>query len=391
MSRPTEQTLDWLTRLVAFDTTSRESNLPLIDPVARVAETLGLQARVFPTPDGRKANLVITKPDVNGGIAGGVFLSGHTDCVPVDGQVWASDPFVVTERDGRLYGRGTADMKGFIACCLAALPAIAEASLSEPIHIGLSYDEEVGCLGAGPFARSLQQAGLSPRLGFVGEPSMMRMIRGHKSINLVHITLTGIAAHSSLTDRGVNAIEYAAEIVRYWREQADAWRQDGPFDDAYPVPYTTASVNRIDGGNAVNTVPASCVVTLEFRALPGVDDAQVLAELGEFCAGVNKRMQAENPAAGVAIDVAASTVGLDLPEDAAPVAFGESLGLDATPDKVTYGTEAGVFTANGIPCVVCGPGDIADAHRADESVALDQLAACEEFLADLLDSLRVTS
>lgn len=211
---------------------------------------------VFPTPDGRKANLVVTVPDASGGVRGGVLLSGHSDCVPVDGQAWTSDPFEVVERDGRLIGRGTADMKGFLACCLAALPAMLERPLREPLHIGLSYDEEVsGCVGAPPFVASVHEAGLSPRVGFVGEPSMMAMIRGHKSINLVHVTLTGVPAHSSLTHSGVNAIEYAAEIVRYWRGRADAWKADGPFDDAYPLPYTSASVNMIAGGNGVNIVP----------------------------------------------------------------------------------------------------------------------------------------
>lgn len=387
MTRPTPETLDWLARLVAFDTTSRDSNLPLIDAVVAHARDQGAVTHVFATPDGRKANAVITIPDAAGDIRGGVLLSGHTDCVPVDGQAWTSDPFTVVERDGRLYGRGTADMKGFIACCVAALPALLSAPLREPVHIGLSYDEEVGCIGAPPFVASLHEAGLSPRLGFVGEPSEMRMIRGHKSINLVHVRFTGVPAHSSLTHRGVNAIEYAAELVRYWRGRADAWKADGPFDDAYPLPYTSASVNVISGGNGVNIVPESCVVTLEFRALPSVDDASVLDELRAFCAEVEARMQAENPAASVVVDVAASTVGLDIAADADIVALGESLGLAATSDKVTYGTEAGVFTAGGIPCVVCGPGDIGDAHRPDESVALDQLADCEAFLGRLVAHL----
>jgi len=388
MTRPRPETLDWLRRLVAFDTTSRDSNLPLIDAVACFALGLGLSPRVFPAPDGRKANLCITVPDAGGGVRGGVLLSGHSDCVPVDGQAWASDPFAVVERDGRLYGRGTADMKGFIACCLAALPTMLAAPLSEPIHVALSYDEEVGCLGAAPFVAAVREAGLSPRLGFVGEPSMMRMIRGHKSINLVHVLLTGVSAHSSLTDRGVNAIEYAAEIVRYWRGRADRWRAEGPFDEAYPVPYTSASVNMIAGGNGVNIVPESCRVTLEFRAVQGVSDAVVLDELRAFCAGVEARMKAENAAASVAMEVAASTVGLDMPADADVVALGEALGLETTPDKVTYGTEAGVFTLGGVPCVVCGPGDIGDAHRPDESIALDQLAACDAFLGRLVDHLR---
>jgi len=389
MDTPTPQTRAWLARLVAHDTTSRKPNLPLVEDVAARARELGLAPRLFPAGDGAKGNLVLTVPDAAGGVRGGVLLSGHTDCVPVDGQAWASDPFTLTERDGRLYGRGTADMKGFIACCLAALPDLLAAPLAEPVHLGLSYDEEVGCLGAPALVAGLHAAGLSPRLGFVGEPTGMRMIRGHKSINVAHITLTGVAAHSSLTQRGVNAIEYGAEIVRYWRGVADRWRAEGPFDEAYPLPHASASVNLIDGGNAVNTVPERCRIALEFRALPGMDDAAELAALEEFCRGVERRMRAENAAASVEVAVTAQTVGLDIAPDAEVVRLGESLGLEPLDDKVTYGTEAGVFTDGGIPCVVCGPGDIADAHRADESVELAQLAACEAFLRRLVEHLRV--
>lgn len=386
---PSPETRDWLTKLVALDTTSRESNLPLIELIAEHARSLGLEPRVFPTQDGRKANLIVTVPDAEGRLAGGVLLSGHTDCVPVDGQDWTSDPFTVTERGGRLYGRGTADMKGFCACLVAALPMMLERPLREPVHLGFTFDEEVGCIGAAPFVASLHEAGLSPRLGFVGEPSQMRMIRGHKSINLVQVTLTGVAAHSSLTHRGVNAIEYGAEVVRYWRELAERWRNEGPFDAAYPLPHASASVNMISGGNAVNTVPQHCRVTLEFRGLAGVDDDAELEALKAFCAGLERRMQAENPAASIDVEVMASTVGLDIPEGAEVVQLGRALGLESIGDKVTYGTEAGVFTEAGVPCVVCGPGDIADAHRADESVALDQLAECEAFIQRLVHHLRV--
>mgnify|MGYP002370181048 FL=1 len=388
MPTPSTAALDWLARLVALDTTSRSSNLPLLDAVAAHARALGLEPLLFPTPDGAKGNLVLTVPDARGGVTGGGLLSAHTDCVPVDGQAWASDPFTLTERDGRLYGRGTADMKGFIACCLAALPALLAEPLAEPVHLGLTHDEEVGCLGVPPFVAALRAAGRLPRVGFVGEPTSMRMIRAHKSINVAHVEVRGVPAHSSLTDRGVNAIEYAAEVVRYWRGRADAWRAHGPFDPAYPLPYTSASVNLIEGGNAVNTVPERCRLSLEFRALPGGDDAAELDALRGFCAEVERRMRAEHPDAGVRVEVSASTVGLDVPPDAEVVRLGRALGLDDTGDKVTYGTEAGVFTAGGIESVVCGPGDIADAHRPDESIEPGQLAQCEAFLGRLAAHLR---
>ncbi len=384
---PSAAVRTWLERLVALDTTSREPNLPLVELVADHARGLGLDALVFPTADGTKANLVVTVPAADGRTRGGVMLAGHSDCVPVDGQAWASDPFTLTERDGRLYGRGTADMKGFDAVAVAALEPASALRLSEPLHVGLTYDEELGCRGAQPFVDALVAADRVPRLAFVGEPSSLRMIRGHKSINVVRVVLRGLAAHSSLTDQGVNAIEYGAEVVRYWRGLADRWRAEGPFDDAYPIPYSTASTNRVEGGIAVNTVPELCTVDLEFRSIGVVDDAAEIAALRAFCAGVEARMQAEDPAASVVVEVSSSTPGLDLPADAEVVDLGRSLGLPAVDDKVTYGTEAGVYARAGISAVVCGPGDIAQAHRADEFIEVSQLAECEAFVARLLQRL----
>lgn len=390
MSKPSEQSRAWLERLVGFDTTSRDSNLELINAIADAARELGLDPQVFNDAPGEveKANMVISIPDVNGSIEGGVLLAGHVDCVPVDGQDWSSDPFTLTERDGFLYGRGTADMKGFVACVLAAMPAFVEADLKRPIHLGFTRDEELGCSGAEAFVDAMKAAGVRPEFGFVGEPTSMRMIRGHKSINLVSVEVRGVAAHSSLTHEGVNAIEYASELVTYWRDLAERFRTEGPFDEAYPLAYTSASVNEIAGGNGVNIVPELCTVTMEFRAIKEVADAEVIAELKEFCAQLEQRMQSVNPACSVTVDVRASVVGLDTPADAEVVAFGESLGLEPLAEKVTYGTEAGIYTDGGIPCVVCGPGDIAVAHRPDECVSLDQLAACDAFLAKLLDAVR---
>lgn len=386
---PSDATLDWLRRLVALDTTSRDSNVPLIDAVAEHARGLGLEPHIFPTPDGRKANMVVTIPDAAGAVAGGVMLSGHTDCVPVDGQKWASDPFTLTEREGRLYGRGSADMKGFLACVLAALPTFVERPLSRPLHLAFSYDEEVGCLGAAPLVESVRAAGIVPEVGFVGEPSMMQMIAGHKSVNLIRVHVTGRSAHSSLTDHGVNAIEYGAEIVRYWRGLADSWRTEGPFDAAYPLSYSSASVNQITGGNGVNIVPETCEIVLECRTLPGVVDVPAeIEKLKTFCAEVEGRMKAENDEASVIVDVEAMTVGLELPPDSPAIALGRELGLELSESKVTYGTEAGVYTNAGFPCVVCGPGDISVAHRPDEFVELEQLAACEAFLGRLIEHER---
>lgn len=387
-STPSDAVLDWLARLVALDTTSRQSNLPVVDLLAGHARSAGLEPLVFPTADRRKANLVVTVPDADGGTRGGVMLSGHTDCVPVDGQDWTSDPFALDISDGRVYGRGTADMKGFVALMARALPDAVRAPLREPLHLAFSYDEEVGCLGAPPLVASLAASGIAPRACFVGEPTSMRMIRGHKSINVITVTLQGLNAHSSLTAHGVNAVEYGAEVVRYWRQQADRWRERGPWDDAYPLPWSTGSVNLVRGGTAPNIVPDRCEIVLEFRSIAAVDDQAVVDELRRFCAALEERMRTENDVARVSLDIGSMTAGLETPEDSPVVDLGRQLGLVVSGDKVTYGTEAGVFSDAGIPTVVCGPGDIAQAHKADEFVALDQLAAGEAFLARLVESMR---
>ena len=390
MTSPSPGVLDWLARLIALDTTSRDSNLRLVDLVAEHARSLGLDPHVFPNEDGTKANLVVTVPDADGETAGGVMLSGHSDVVPVDGQAWASDPFTLTERDGLLYGRGTADMKGFNAIIVDALAELVAQPLREPVHIALSHDEEVGCIGAQPLVDAMRSVGLSPRVCFVGEPTSMRMIRGHKSINLVTITLHGLAAHSSLTAQGVNAIEHAASVVRYWRERADAWRTTGPFDEAYPIAHTTGSVNQIAGGNGVNIIPAECSVTLEFRSIgTAADDQAEIDALVAYCREIERAMRAEDASASVEIDVRAQTPGLDTPTDSDAVRLGEQLGLEVQDDKVTYGTEAGIYANAGISTVVVGPGDIAQAHKPDEFIDPDQLAQCQAFIGRLIDHVRV--
>ena len=243
-------------------------------------------------------------------------------------------------------------------------------------------------MGALPFVDALKAEGLVPEIVFVGEPTSMRMIRAHKSINLVEATFHGVPAHSSLTAAGVNAIEYAASLVRYWRDQADAWRADGPFDEAYPLAYTTGSVNLISGGNGVNIVPEVATVTLEFRSIAETDDRAVLDAVVAYCHELEAQMQAEHPQAKVDVTIVAETVGLDTPADAPAVLLGTELGLEVQPDKVTYGTEAGIFAGGGMSAVVCGPGDIAQAHKPDEFIDPDQLAQCEAFVARLVAHAR---
>lgn len=389
MSAPSPQVLAWLEKLIAIDTTSRDSNLPLIELVADHARSLGLRPQVFPNQDGSKANLLITVPDAAGRTDGGVMLSGHSDVVPTDGQVWTSDPYQLTERDGLLFGRGVTDMKGFDAVAVNSLASLVARPLSRPVHIGLSYDEEIGCVGAQPFVDAMKQVGVLPDIVFVGEPTSMRMIRAHKSINLVEVTFRGVPAHSSLTTSGVNAIEYAASLVRYWRDQADRWRTEGPFDDAFPVAYTTGSVNLFNGGNGVNIVPELATVTLEFRSIAATDDRAVLDAVVAYCHQLQELMRAEHAEASVEVTIVCETTGLETNADAPAVRLGQALGLDVQPDKVTYGTEAGIYADGGMSAVVCGPGDIAQAHKPDEFIDPDQLAQCEAFVTRLVEHLRV--
>lgn len=388
MSAPSPQVLTWLEKLIAIDTTSRDSNLPLIELVADHARSLGLDPQVFSNPDGRKANLLITVPDAAGRTDGGIMLSGHSDVVPTDGQVWTTDPYTLTERDGLLYGRGVTDMKGFDAVAVNALAALVAQPLSRPVHVGLSYDEEIGCVGAQPFVDAMKRVGVLPDIVFVGEPTSMRMIRAHKSINLVEVTFHGVPAHSSLTSSGVNAIEHAASLVRYWRDQADHWRTEGPYDDAFPVAYTTGSVNLFNGGNGVNIVPETATVTLEFRSIAATDDRAVLDAVVAYCRELEEQMRAEHAEASVEVAIVCETTGLDTDEDAPAVKLGQELGLDVQPDKVTYGTEAGIYADGGMSAVVCGPGDIAQAHKPDEFVDPDQLAQCEAFVSRLVEHVR---
>lgn len=384
----TDATMDWITTLMRVDTTSRESNFALLDLVSAELREHGIEPVLIPNPEGTKANLVATFPAADGTTTGGIVLSGHTDVVPVDGQDWSSEPFSPQVRDGRLYGRGACDMKSFVGAVTARIPQLAAAPLLEPVHLAFSYDEEVGCTGAVDLVKDLVNRGLAPRACIVGEPSSMRIINGHKSITLVRVDFHGVAAHSSLTPRGVNAIEYAASFVTFVRSVADDFRANGPYDEAFDVPFTTCTVNLIEGGIAVNTVPADCSLQFEFRSIAAVDPTALLERFRAELETIEARMRAENDAARVVMTVLAQAPGLDTPADAEVARLAVAWGGEASTAKVAYGTEAGLFADSGIPTVVCGPGDIAQAHAPDEFVELDQIARCEAFLDELIRSVR---
>ncbi len=318
------------------------------------------------------------------------MLSGHTDVVPVDGQAWRTDPFRLHVAEGRAYGRGAVDMKGFLACCLASVPGMVAAGLKRPIHLAFSYDEEVGCVGVRPMLKRLAagEFGVAPPLGaFIGEPTGMRVIVGHKGKRSVRVTVRGSNAHSSLAPLYVNAVEYAALLVAFIRGQGERLKRDGARDGLYDIAHSTAHVGILRGGTALNIVPASAEVVYEYRVI-AQDDGDALVEEARAYAreALEPAMRALDPAAGIDFEVYTSFAGLDTPSDAPIVATAKRLARRNDHAKVAYGTEAGLFTAMaGIPAVVLGPGSIEPAHKADEFVELAELEACNAFLARLVE------
>ncbi|CAM2153830.1 acetylornithine deacetylase [Paraburkholderia tropica] len=387
-NEPSPAALDWVRRLVSIDTTSHLPNLGLIEIVRDELARHGIEATLVHDRREGWANLFATVPAHDGARDGGIVLSGHTDVVPVAGQQWDSDPFAPEVRDGRLFGRGTCDMKGFIGTALALLPHIRETRLAQPLHFALSYDEEIGCVGAPHLIADLKRRGVRPAGCIVGEPTGMRTVIAHKGIHTYRCCVHGHAAHSSLTPKGLNAIEYAARLICHIRDIADQFREQGPFDDLFDVPFTTAQTSLIEGGNAINTVPAECRFSFEFRNLPNVAPETVIGRIEAWAREtLLPRMRAEHPAAAIEFERLSSSPGLDAAEEAAITQLVRALTGERERRKVAYGTEAGLFAQAGIPTVVCGPGHIEQAHRANEYVSLDQLASGERFLRRVIRSL----
>lgn len=384
----TPDTRSWLQTLVGFDTTSRHSNLHLIEHVRDALQAQGVKVQLIQSPDGAKSNLFATLPAHDGSTQGGIALSGHTDVVPVDGQQWNTDPFALTAIDGKLYGRGTCDMKGFIAAGLALVPEFLAMPLAKPLHFALSYDEEVGCLGAPVMLDQLKLQGQRLDGCIVGEPTSMQPVVAHKGIHVWRCTLHGKAAHSSLTPRGSNAIEYAARLICRIRDMADSYQANGPYDQFFDVPYTTMTTNQIHGGIAVNTIPELCEFAYEFRNLPGIDPAGIQVQVEAYVQQeLLPRMRREFADARIEFTSLAGAPAFDSAETEAINQLVQALTGDREKRKVAYATEAGLFQQAGIPTVVCGPGAIADAHKANEYVEIAQLQRCEDFLRKLAQSL----
>ncbi|MCC6533056.1 MAG: acetylornithine deacetylase [Burkholderiales bacterium] len=382
MPEPSASVVESVARIVGFPTVSRDSNLDLIDWARARLEALGARLRLTYDSEQRKANLFASLgPEADGG----VLLSGHTDVVPVEGQSWDTDPFRAEIAAERIYGRGTADMKGFIATALALAPEFVANGLRQPLHFALSYDEEVGCIGVRALISDLAQARIRPAAVIVGEPTNMRVVIGHKGKHGYRCTVRGLACHSAYAPQGVNAVEAAAELVAYLKSMARRYRDRGPYDPLFDVAHTTIHTGVIQGGTALNIVPKQCSFDFEFRHLPDDVPSALFDELKQYAEReLLPEMQRVDPASGFEWEVLSVMPGLNVAADSAPARL--ALGLTDFRDvgKVSYGTEAALFQQAGIPAIVCGPGSIEQAHKPNEYLSLDQLAQCEEFLRRLM-------
>ncbi|KAH9599947.1 Peptidase M20 [Trypanosoma melophagium] len=374
----------WLAKLVAFDTTSRNSNLDLIQYCREYLEGLGVKCTLLYNAEKTKANLWATLPGDGGVTDGGIILSGHTDVVPVDGQKWDTDPFTLTEKDGRLYGRGTCDMKGFIAVAMSLTPELLKMKRLKPIHFAWSYDEEVGCLGGKALAEYLRDNNIKADGCIVGEPSSNKIVAAHKGHVSFRVTFYGKAAHSSyaLTKQSCNAIDYACKLVVKIREVAEGVKFRGPLDEFFDVPFSTVTTNLIKGGNAANTIPAMCEFLYEMRCLPQAQFESIQEKIQSFLdKELIPSLKKEYPDGGVEIKPLGEIPSMKESDEKDPfVVLLRHLTKDTKMRKVGYATESGHYQNIGLPVVVCGPGSILQAHQPNEFVSIEQLDGCVKLI-----------
>lgn len=376
--------LDILDSLIAFDTTSRNSNLQLIDWVEHYLGQYGIGATRVNNADGSKANLYAT---IGPNIAGGIILSGHSDVVPVDGQNWASDPFTVTEREGLLHGRGTCDMKGFIALALAAAPMLKEGK--RPVHLAISYDEEVGCLGAPAMIEEIAATLPKPALAIIGEPTMMKVVTGHKGICVHAVEVLGHEAHSSLTHLGVSANMVAIELMHDLAELSrELWEKADPASPFTP-PHATLTIGKMEGGTAANILARRAHFIFDLRCPPNVDPDEILRPFKEKAAAIDTQLKQTFPNTGVRVEQLSNAPPLNQSGSAEAEAFVRKLTGDNTPaGVVSYAAEAGQFQQAGFPTVICGPGSIEQAHQPNEYISLDQFERGADFMVRLIEQLK---
>jgi acetylornithine deacetylase len=369
--------------LVGFDTTSRLSNLALVEWVEAYLAEHGVASRRVPNAEGTKSNLIAT---IGPAIPGGVVLSGHTDVVPVDGQPWSTDPFRLTPLDGRLYGRGTCDMKGFLALALAAVPDLAAARPKHPVHLAFSYDEEVGCIGAPDMIRVIRSELPAPALVVVGEPTNMEAVSGHKGIATFKVTVTGREAHSSQTQLGVSAVMAAVRLMHALSELAERLAREADPDSPFIPPGATLTIGQVNGGTAVNILARECVFLFDLRCPPGMDAAAVLSGFFAEAAALDAELKARAPEAGVRVEARSDTPPLAPEPHGVAETFARRLAGDNGPTRaVSFAAEAGQFQQAGFSTVICGPGSIDQAHQPNEYVEVSQIERGAGFMRRLVD------
>ena len=380
----TVDSINILRELVGYDTTSYKSNLELITYIESLLSDHDIESRLVHDDSGQKANLYATigPPDT-----AGIMLSGHTDVVPVTGQEWTTNPFVLVERERALFGRGSSDMKGFIACALAAIPALRSVQLKTPVHLAFSYDEEIGCIGVRRLIEMLAQQPIKPALAIIGEPTLMKPVTGHKGKLAYRVSVDGKAGHSAYTATAVNAVEYGARMITFIHSLHRQRSEKGPFDSGYQVPHTTLHTGVVNGGTALNIVPAKCEFSFEIRNIPTDDPNPLFSAIEKYADDLCREMQRVDPACNITFREITNYPGLNTDPGADVTRFVQRLIDHELPvEKVSYGTEAGLFDLSlGIPAVVCGPGSIDQAHKSGEFIDLDQVAACDRFMQRLVD------
>ncbi len=376
-----------LSKLVSFDTTSKKSNLGIISFIEQYLADYNISSQLIPNDAGDKASLFATIGPKN---VGGLGLSAHTDVVPAERQEWTSDPFQLRKADGRLFGRGTCDMKGFLACVLAKVPEFLYQELSIPIHLIFSYDEEVGCTGVRPLISKLGTSLTMPELVIVGEPTSMKIVDSHKSVNVFTTKVTGQESHSSSPHSGVNAIMFAAELITQLSSISREW-SNRPGGERFDPPFTTVHVGTVKGGAALNIVPRTCEFIWEFRGIPGIDETEIEQRIKQFAREkLLPQMRAVSDRANIEIERINQVPAFRSRANSPAVSLALKLAEQNETGAVSYGTEAGLFENADCPAVICGPGNIEQAHKPDKYITLEEIDKCLEFLDRLITHVRAT-
>lgn len=379
------RTKEVLTKLIGFDTTSIKSNLALMDYISQYLKSFDIESTLIYDQAHCKANLYAT---IGPKDKSGVMLSGHTDTVPVTGQNWTKDPYNLSEENDCYFGRGTTDMKGFIAAVLASVPYMVTQKLHTPIHLAFSYDEEIGCIGVRSLIDMLKASPIRPAVCIIGEPTSMEVVTSHKGKLAAKVTVTGKECHSGMAPYGVNAINYAAHLVSWLEGVALEKQVDGPFEEGYDIPYSTIHTGTINGGTALNIVPKHCDFMFEIRNIAAEDPKDIFNDFQNYCFELASKMKKIDANCNIDIEITTEYPGLNTPKNSDAVTFVRKIAQSTNQANINFGTEGGLFSNNlGIPTVVCGPGSMEQGHKPDEYIHKQQLVNCEEFMKHLIAEL----